>query len=589
MKTTSIMVLLLWASVAMGQQKDTVKTQIITTELRITDARPTVAGAANNLQGPTGPQGVPGPTGPQGPQGIPGPTGPQGPAGRDGAGGSTSLAPWHNVVRYGAVPNDGKSDQAAFAAARNAAAADGSYRLEIPAGDFEIDSLELRGNFASWKLRGAGITDNGTAKAVGTRIISRINSGGCLNLVAVRLADISDLELVGGNAFPANLKDRNNTALWKPEAWANGYSLDRYNAYSGLSFDLNQSQAPWGAQVLITRVKITGFNVGINISGGEGNYQGDTYMIRDSKLWHNVFAASIGQDQCRAVTFDNVTIEGSYCAFTNTRFGRRNGSGFGVSNSQITTCYKLLETTTAYRGALVFTNVFTEALGTMGEVVGLGVNQNAATFTGCEFGFDDDGYRSGDKAQWVSPAIVLNAGSNVVFTGCNFHTKRGELLFGGSHYRFVGSTFTETRNVWFQNPHEVGITGVAKFRSDNYKLEDEPVLVAGQSYYIRPQAKSVTILMPDGGYRRQVHEYRSPVWEQVSWVSGGTTKVQVIDCEACTVGDYMNGVSPLDQSQLPGYRVVSVGNKKATIECIAPDVLPGVISSRYNWFYLVRY
>ena len=517
-----------------------------------------------------------------------GPQGPQGPAG--GGGGGFFEQGWHNVADYGAIPNDGISDEQAFIAARDAAIADGSLKIFVPQGDFNITSIDFRVNFGSWKLKGAGITDNGTINDRGSRLICGNTSGGCLNFVAVRLADISDIELRGGNNFPTTITDRTNTALWDSKSWANGFDISRYNAHSGLSFDMEQPVAPWGAQVLVNRIKVTGFNVGINISGGRDNMQGDTYMVRDSKLWHNVYAASVGQDQCRAVTFDNVTIEGSYCAYTNVDFGRGNGSGFNVLNSQITTCFKLLNTTTAYRGPLTFTNVFTEAIGMIGTIAGLGVNQNAAIFTGCEFGFDDNGYSTANGQHWSVPAVVLNVGSNTIFNGCNFHTKKSELLFGGSWYQFNGSTFTQTRNIFFQYPHDVQINGVAKFREDNYRLEDNPTINHGQDYYIRPQARMLTIQQGNGGYKRVIYEHGGPIWQQVAWATDNGQKVQIIDCDGCAVGDYLNALEPtLGEAAIPGFKVVSVANKKATIERMAADVQGSIIYNKYLWFVKVRY
>jgi Pectate lyase superfamily protein len=525
----------------------------------------------------------------QGRQGVPGPTGPQGLPGICAPCDTLSLSKgiWFNVTNYGAIPNDGQSDQAAFDRAIAAAKASGFLNLYVPAGTYHINQLELRTHFGSWRMRGDGANDLGDGK--GTRIVSNHTAGAAINVIAVRMAHLSDFELVGANNFPALLTNRNNPALWQHSAWASRYDISRYNAYSGIGFDLGQPQAPWSAQVIVERVKITGYNVGINISGGEGNMQGDTYMIRDCKLWYNVYGASIGQDQCRAVTFDNVTIEGNYCAYTNTQFGRGNGSGFAVLNSQITTCYKVLETTTAYRGALLLQNVFTEACGIIGNVSGLGVNQNAASFIACEIGLDDNGYLTGNAQQWATPSVVMNAGSNVSMVGVNIHTKKDLLLFGGSHYTLTGTTFTQLRNVWWQWPHDVRIGSVPMFRESDHRMEDDVTITAGKTFYIRPHTRTITVQQPNGGYTRRLYQSPLPVWEQIAWANDNGQKVQQIPCASCKVGDYLNGTNAeLGGVQVPAFRVTAMAGTTATIQRIAPDATAGIISHRYNFYVPVK-
>lgn len=535
------------------------------------------------IQGPTGPQG------PQGPQGNPGicPDCPSG-GGREGM----FEKGWINVEDYGAVAGDGISDVDAFKRAINAAKEKGSYAIWIPLHNSEktylIDqAVTFDGNFASWRVYGGGISDNARSTDAATVIDCTNKSGPCFNFVAVRLMELKNIVFQGGNkkAYEFTESSRGTIAAWSPESYVTqGYDMSKFNAQTAVAWDYGQSQAPWSAQCLIENVKVEGFVVGFSISPSAGNYQGDTYTFRKCKGWYNTYFASIGQDQCRAIVFEDCSVNGGYCAYVNNRFGRGNGSAFSIRGGQYTTLFRLLECTNAFRGQMDITGVFGEALGILGSINGMGVNVNAAVFQGCEFGFDDNYYQDGTFGSWLTPFGIFETGSNVVFESCNFHSKKKTVAFGGYYMNFVNSTFTETYPI-FPFAQDISISGRALF-DNNIRLSDHVSLHPSQKLYVRPTVQTVQTygnsLRQNFNTKQEVPDYVQIVWQPLPNTSEKQFEWALKPSEAIQykVGDYLDvtakngpdGMGNFGSGMVPGLEVMEVRANSIVLRRVSPEM-----------------
>jgi hypothetical protein len=412
---------------------------------------------------------------------------------------------------------------------------------------------------------------------------------------------MAHLNLVGDNKKPSEIlaSGRNSTNTWNPENWNTpGLSMDRYNAHAALAFDWGKDGgdgAPWSATCQVKDLVITNFVVAINISPNNG-YQGDTYGFDGIKIQHCTWGVSIGQDQARAISFSNMWMDGIFCAYTNNQFGKRNGSAFNVigGTQQYTNTFKLLQMTTAYRGQSLFAGLFTEAMGLLGTIDGLGINQNATVFTGCEFGTDDNGWFTDNQLQWVTPMQFCNAGTNVNFVGCNFNIRKQMLVFAGGFYQFEGCSFGMTSEVYFNNPLEVSISGRPNFRQEKrVSLQDVIPLHESEKIYVRPTAKWVHLY--NSGDKLPQFEIKPlrciiPLWWQVAFVRLPNTQNKEFELELnaeearkILPGDYLQtktksafGFAGMDLSfgdmLVPGLRVVSKTGNRLRLQKVSPEV-----------------
>lgn len=546
-----------------------------------------------------GEKGDPGAQGPQGLPGMPGvcPTCP--PSG----GGGGTVTPAKDSYKtyvddYGAIPNDGKPDDAAFAAATEASIRGGGRSIVLGYGQYDLTFWNatkpvqgIYNNFAPIIITGQGRADEGAVGEKFTKIKCANTSGPCITANAFRLAEMRDFIMEGNNGEKvAAMVAKGDTTCWRAENWvASGNSIDKYEHQSAIAFDYAQTQPPWSAQGLFERIKISGFVVGISVSPSAGNMQADTYWFRDIKLENNIYAVSVGQDQARSITFENLWVNSGYCGFVNNRFGRGNGSAFNVTGGQYTSLFKLLETTNAYRGQSAITGIFMEACGIIGSVNGLGINTNSTVFTGSEIGLDDDGYINPRPGVWVTPFATMSAGGNIVFTGCNIHSKKKIIAFGGNQYQFIGTTFTETYPVFPNDQNTVSITGRPLFEFSR-AITDMVDLPAGLKKYVR---YGTSFVRYRGGkppyYSVQPANVYVPYWAPGVWQPLPDTQAKQFEWAVPAneirwfrVGDYIdcqakNGLisgmgTDFGQAMVPGLEVIEVKEASLVLRRVAPEM-----------------
>lgn len=499
------------------------------------------------------------------------------------------------VEDYGAIANDNRPDDAAFAAATAAATASGYRIIELGYGTYNLtywNATKDMGNFSRIIIQGQGRGDGGALNEKYTHIKCANKTGPCITANAFRLAEIRDFVVEGNNYSKAvAMSQKSEVSTWRPENWVEaGNSIDRYEHQSGLALDYGQQQAPWAAQGIFERLKIAGFVVGFSISPSAGNLQGDTYWFRDIKMEGNVYGFSIGQDQCRSITFENVWQNQGYCAYVNNRFGKGNGSAFNVSGGQYTSLFKLFECTNAYRGQMHIDGIFAEAIGILGAINGLGVNTNGVAFTSCEIGLDDDGYHQPRQGVWVTPFTVLTVGGNAVFTACNIHSKKKTLGFGGGQYIFNGTTFTETLPVFPNDWASVSINGRPLF--DNQRqITDQTNITPEAKRYVRHGTSRIRLMgLATAPYAQTVlAKSMIPYWGpgimqklpdtdamQFEWpINSSETKLfragDFLDCQA--KAKMIAGMdTDFGQAAIPGLEVMQVKSGSLLLRRVAPEI-----------------
>lgn len=514
--------------------------------------------------------------------------------GQDGGGGSVDEN-WLNLADFGAV--EGEDIAPAFEAAIRVGMDRGIHNISVPHGTFPLSrQINFPGNFRAWKIRGAGIADGGVWGERFTRLLYNPNTGCALNLVAVRLAEVSDIVIEGVNTAAQTLVETNRSSVkaWDAKNWvSNPAMLDRDNALAGIGIDYQQTQAPWAAQIIISNVKVTHMAVAFNVSGSRGSQQGDTVIFRRCKVENCAYAYAINQDQCRAVAIYDPWINNCYCAFSNMVFGDGNGSAFNIFGGQITTCFRVFECTNAYAGTMAVVGIFCEACGIIGSINGLGDNANGVAFIECEFGLDDDGYaEEGGNLSYTTPMAVFSAGGNIVFTAGKMRSKKQYVAFGGGYYIFDGFQFTETRPI-FPFEYEVEIRGRNKFRTGENNersfLADMVTTSTQEKYYVR---RAITHVRKPSGQRviNATPACEIPAVYGATWAAAPNNEgsrvfslpISANEAERFVVGDLLlakckgNIISNMDTRfgdvRVPCLRVLEVTTSAVKLEKITPEV-----------------
>jgi LEA14-like dessication related protein len=412
-----------------------------------------------------------------------------------------------SVMWWGAIP-DGSTDSAtAFQSCINQSQLVG--RVYIPGGTpgnyYKISSTVSFYSptrvFSAWEVFGDIGSDESQYQELTSKIKYTGTSGPCFNFRGQRLSKIHDFALRGTNAAPGIIANDNGTDTWDANNWiTSGLSGDRYDHLCGIAFDWvggSGTSTPWSAQVDVYNLNISEFVVGISISPNSG-YQADTIDCTKVKIRNCVYGVSVGQDQARACNFTNMWMDNCFCAYTNKTFGRANGSSFNVFGGQYTGIFKIFDVITAYRGAMVVTGMFIEACGMLGSVDGLGVNNNAAVFTGCELNFDNEGYQTGASGHYSTPWLWLLAGSNVTFTGCNIKSAKGWLgtycNYDG-RITFIGCSFPAMSWIYEAGDsirqNRVRFENCTQNNSGVFEFSDNPTLETTEKKYVRANITSV--------------------------------------------------------------------------------------------------
>jgi hypothetical protein len=239
---------------------------------------------------------------------------------------------------------------------------------------------------------------------------------------------------------------------------------------------------------------------------------------------------------------------------------------------------------------MAVTGLFAEAVGIIGSISGLGINTNSVAFTGCEIGLDDDGWFNPRNGVWITPFAAMSAGGNMVFTGCNIHSKKKTIAFSGNQYIFSGTTFTDTYPVFPNDWATVSITGRPLF--DFQKQITDRMDVSGNS---KKYGRYGVSEIKARGRQSSPYTYTSgaavmvPYWGTGVWLSLPETSAKEFewpipanDTKWYRVGDYIdcqakaNVISgmPTDfgQSMVPGLEIVEVKAASLVLRRVSPEM-----------------
>jgi hypothetical protein len=530
-----------------------------------------------------------------------------------------------SVMWWGAIPDGSTDSTTAFQTAATQSQLLG--RIYIPGGTplnyYKISSTVSFYSptrvFSAWEVFGDIASDESQYQELTSKIYYTGTSGPCFNFRGQRLSKIHDFTIAGTNAAPNTLASTNGTTTWLEANWVtSGLSIDQYNHHCGIAFDWvggSGTSTPWSAQVDMYNVKISEFVVGISISPNSG-YQADTIDIRKIKIRNCVYGISVGQDQARACNFTNVWMDNMFCAYTNKRFGRLNGSAFNIYGGQYTGIFKLFDVITAYRGSMCATGMFMEACGLLGSIDGLGVNNNSAVFTGCELNFDNNGYNAASD-HYTTPWLWLLAGSNVSFVGCNIKSAKGWLgTFSNVAGRisYVGCSFPDVDFVYEAGGplREGRVTFTNCTTTGDMELNDNPYVNQNEKKYVRSNITSVrsfqdAVGSENTGYSNNYLTVGNrPVWcgaistplavdagqtyQKTGLTTTQTAQFKVGDiCKAYMGTTYALTGMPLTFGGLeaPCLRVTDVQATSVTVEKLSPEV--DLSNTTASWGYVYTF
>ncbi len=375
----------------------------------------------------------------------------------------TTSCPYVSACWFGAVADNsdctpGRGTDNALSIARAIAAAEKVSEVYLPptmcARSYRIASgitISKPAHFFSMIFRGGGTsTNNGTTDRA-TTLFADFTSGPAINIQGSRRSYISDMRILGRNQATRKVMGAQwdnpiyGTPAYDTVAYFYDKGMDR--SYAAIATDAEKGNKVWSADIQFENLLIQGFYLGIDINAA-GNMQGDRMRVYNSQIAYCTYGISIGNPQARACNFENVDMNYVYIGFTNNTFGNGTGSEFQITGGQYCNLYKLFKIQPYNLGQCVVTGLYTEALGSIGDIGFSGPHNNSFIFTGCNFMMQD---ASGRKSSYgyYSKFYTLSACANVTFEGCNFWTRRPYIAFRagngepGTHsaINFSGCTF----------------------------------------------------------------------------------------------------------------------------------------------------
>jgi len=324
-------------------------------------------------------------------------------------------------------------------------------------------------HFYSFKFHGGGTTITGNPSDKATTIFADFTSGPAINIQGSRRTYISDFKLVGRNMAVRKVFGEawDNKIYCTPSFDTITYFYDKGIArnYAGIATDAEKANNVWSADIQFDRLQIECFYVGLSINDA-GNMQGDRMRVNNCQINDCTYGISVGNPQARSCHFENVDMNRVYIGYTNSTFGSGSGSEFEITGGQYCNLYKLFHIQPYNLGQCLVSGLYTESLGSIGEIGYGSTNENSFIFTGCFFMLTD--VTAFKKATgYYSKYYTLTAFANVSFIGCNFETYKPYMAFlaaneGVSYHSLInltGCTFYNTKffhgwgNINIENSH----------------------------------------------------------------------------------------------------------------------------------------
>ena len=345
---------------------------------------------------------------------------------------------WLGAVADNSSRTPGGGTDNAAAIARAIAAAEKVSEVLLPpttaSRAYRIGStvtVAKKEHFFSLVFRGGGTCTNNGGSDRATTLFADFTEGPAINIQGSRRSYISDMRIVGRNGAPRMaMGGKFNCPIYGTPSYDTlSYFFDKGigKSYAAIATDADKGSKVWSADVQFENLLIEGFYVGLDINAA-GNLQGDRMRVYNSQINFCTYGISIGNPQARACNFENVDMNNVYIAYTNSTFGNGTGSEFQITGGQYCNIYKLFHIQPYNMGQCLVSGLYTEALGSIGEIGYSGPHDNSFIFTGCNFMMQDvTGFKSGYG--YYSKFYTLSAFANVTFQGCNFWTRKPYIAF----------------------------------------------------------------------------------------------------------------------------------------------------------------
>jgi hypothetical protein len=207
---------------------------------------------------------------------------------------------------------------------------------------------------------------------------------------------------------------------YKGAAPLDAYPNVTFPVWTGLSAQYNKLPS---SATIIKNNQILGFGVAIAASpNGDGN--GDFILVDHVDCTYSVWCFAVGNTQARNNQLYNLFNGLGYGMVTNTDFGLGEGQLGGPMMNFNCQCYEIFKVSTAFSGAVVFTNIYQEASVRLGEVIDSGGQIQGITINGCTASYDITTTHNKPSA-----IIHNNFGTGVTLTDCKlFANDRGGVL-----------------------------------------------------------------------------------------------------------------------------------------------------------------
>ena len=405
----------------------------------------------------------------------------------DGETGLTTLGGIHvfNIKTFGAVADGdgsgGGTDNTVFIQAAADAAMDNGGVVYFPLGIYRItDSVFItdgEGFKTSTWIGERHVESTGSTPDIPVIDATNFFDRPAVIIQGARGVRMSNIRVNGGNTDPQTTGwvAGAGTMSTDPDDWIDSQDVaGQYNPYvgicidpyggttpssefydTGVSYDLNLSSG-----VILDRVSVMGFTVGVGVSPNQNGAQGDIVHLNECSFLNCYVGYGAYDDQNRDHRLTNCAFKRCYYWIDNRTYGTQNGVPPSVDGALLQRTFGLNLFTT--QNATTIANVYGE------NVIGLGTF-SAQTIASANTLVHFDNVHLKQTRLTDSRTTLFMQGSYGLFTSCHFQNSIPSFWQAGNHNIFVNCTFEmdDFDSVIGASYHGPLLTGRATFVDHN--------------------------------------------------------------------------------------------------------------------------